>query len=114
MHKLDKSAGQVIAADTQSSVEAIDQAVLSYSRLCASIIEVSSAAKLPVTTAQKALENATSGLTMVVKGREEIAVATRELLKIQKASSLDAVSFGCPNGFPEPSGHLQADEIHTA
>lgn len=111
MHKIEKAAGQVIAADTQKSVSAIDQAVMSNALLCASIVEVNSAAKLPVTASQNALEYMAEGLTELVKSRGNIAAATRELLKIQKASSLNETSFGCPNGLPPKTGSLQDNPI---
>lgn len=106
LHQIDQSAGHVIASDAQASVAAIDQAVLSYSRLCASIIEVSQSANLPVATGQSALAKMSAGLASLVEGREHIAAATRELLKVQRASTLEPVSFGCPNGLPQPGSCL--------
>lgn len=101
MFEVREAAGQVVAADMQSSVAAIDQALLSYARLCCSIVEVSGSSNLPIGTAQKALKNTVTGLNALIDGREEIASATRELLKIQKVSTLEPVSFGCPGGLPE-------------
>lgn len=98
MHEIDQAAGQVVAADTQASVAAVDEAVLSFSRLCASIVEVSGSAKLPVSTLQKALSSAAQGMLAAVHSREEITNATRELLKVQHASTLRTTSFGCPGG----------------
>lgn len=100
MHTIEKSAGQVIAADTQASVSAIDQAVMSCSRLCASIIEVSHASNLPVAAGQQALVKLSAGLSAVIEGRQHIAEAARELLKVQARSNLQTVGFGCPDGFP--------------
>lgn len=100
MHNIEHSAGQVIAADTQASVAAIDQAVLSYSRLCASIVEVSHAANLPVAAGQPALAKMSAALAAVVAGRELVAGATRELLKIQGKSNLRTVGYGCPPELP--------------
>ncbi len=107
MHRIDKAAGQIIAADTQSSVGAIDKALMSNALLCASIVEVNGAANLPVTTSQSALESMAEGLTNLIQSRGNIADATRELLKIQKASSLRETSFGCPNGLPPKTGSLE-------
>ncbi len=70
MHDIEPAAGQVVASDTQKSVEAVDQAVMSLAHLCASIVEVSKA--------------------------EDLSRATRELIKIQNASNLETVAFGCP------------------
>lgn len=111
MHDIEHSAGQVIAADAQASVAAIDQAVLSYSRLCASIIEVSQSANLPVTTGQPALAKMSAALAAVVEGRELVAEATRELLKVRGRSNLREVGFGCPPELPSPSA---AREAHSS
>lgn len=98
MYAIDKSAGQIIAADTLGSAKAIDHAVRSSALLCASIVEVNEAANLPITTSQKALKSMAEGLANLVESRSNMAEATREILKIQKASSLQTTSFGCPNG----------------
>lgn len=100
MYSIDNSAGQVVASDTQRSVEAVDQAVMSFAHLCASIVEVSKASNLPISTAQNALANAGSGLTKLIASRADMSSATRELIEIQKSSSLQTVLFGCPTGFP--------------
>ena len=96
MHEIETAAGRVVASDTQKSVDAVDQAVMSIAHLCASIVEVSKASRLPVSTAQGALSMAGTGLTKAIDSREDISRATRELIKIQKASNLETVGFGCP------------------
>lgn len=98
MHQIAETAARVVVSDTQSSVGAIDQAVMSYSRLCASIVEVSNAADLPVTAGQPALAKVAAGLTALIEGREHIASATRELIKVQNASTLRETAFQCPGG----------------
>lgn len=106
MLKIEQAAGQVIAADTQASVAAIDAAVLTCSRLCSSIVEVSASSNLPISAAQKALGAAADALVAAVQGREGVAVATRELLKVQGLSTLQTTAFGCPDGIvPRPSGN---------
>ena len=100
MFEIKESAGQVIASDTQDSIEAINQAIVACARLCGSIVEVSRAANLPAVAGQPALTKASTGLSALVEGRKDMTGAARDLLKVQKASSLDAVSFGCPDGFP--------------
>lgn len=100
MHRIQENAARVIATDTQTSVGAIDQAVMSYSRLCASIVEVSNAAELPVTAGQPALAKVAAGLAALIEGREHIASATRELIKIQRSSNLNETAFHCPGGLP--------------
>jgi hypothetical protein len=100
MHSIELAAAKVIASDTKSSVGAIDQAVMSYSRLCASIVEVSNASDMPVTAGQPALAKVAAGLSALVEGRELIAGATRELIKIQQASTVRETAFECPGGIP--------------
>ena len=104
MHQINQSSGKVIAADTQGSVQAIDQAVLSYSRLCASVVEVSAASRLPITAGQPALARIAAGLAALIEGRAQIAEATRDLLKVQGASTLKEMAFECPNGLPPIHG----------
>lgn len=105
MHDIKAAAGQVIANDTQNSVEAVDNAVLSLAHLCASIVEVSKASRLPVFTAQTALANVGEGLAKMISTRNDVGQATRELRKIQKASNLETVGFGCPPDY-QPSAKL--------
>lgn len=115
MHRIQETAAKVVASDTQSSVGAIDQAVMSYSRLCASIVEVSNASALPVTAGQPALAKVAAGLAALIEGREHIASATRELIKVQQGSSLRETAFECPGGLPmaktepEPVPAMAAD-----
>ncbi|MFA9200239.1 MAG: hypothetical protein ACEQR8_03490 [Cypionkella sp.] len=110
MLQIEPSSGQVIASDIQHSITAIDQAALSLSRLCASVLEVSSSEKLPVVAGQEALAKISAGLAMVIEGRALIAHATREIIKVQDRSNLKTVGFGCPPEFPaKPSG--VSDEI---
>ena len=106
MHNIEQSAGQVVADDTQKSLEAIDRAVTSLAQLCASIVEVSRAANLPATTAQGALTNAGEGLTKIIATRHDLGGATRELLKIRKASNLQTVGFGCPPEYKPSAQHI--------
>ena len=96
MHRIDLSAGQVIASDTQGSVQAVDQAVIAIANMCASIVEVSNASSLPVSTAQGALANAGEGLSKLIASRADISGATRELTRIQRSSSLRETNLGCP------------------
>lgn len=108
MHRIQETAAKVVVDDTQSSVGAIDQAVMSYSRLCASIVEVSNASDLPVTAGQPALAKVAAGLNALIEGREHIASAVRELTKVQRDSSLRETAFECPGGLPT-SGQAGVD-----
>lgn len=108
MYEIETAAGQVVATDTQNSVDAVDKAVMSLANLCASIVEVSKASHLPIGTVQGALANAGDGLSRLIASRADMSHATRELTAIQMASSLQTVSFGCP---PLPASGHQTDTI---
>lgn len=103
MHEIQPAAGRVVANDTQNCVAAVDQAVMSFAHLCASIVEVSTASRLPIGTVQSALANAGDGLTKLIASREDMSQATHALTTIQKDSNLRTVSFGCPPF--SPSAH---------
>ena len=98
MVTINKQTGNVVAADTQASAAAIDNALLQQARLCASVIEASGASHLPLAMTQHLLASLTSGLTKFVDGRAEMTLAVRELVAIQARSNLAETSFGCPGG----------------
>ena len=114
MHKIELSAGQVIAGDTQKSVEAVDQAVMSLAHLCASIVEVSKASRLPVATAQHALASAGAGLANLIASRADMGEATAQLTTIQRKSNLRETGFGCPGGLPVEGKLDAARPVETA
>ena len=104
MLNVEEAAGRIIAEDTQRSVEAIDRAVMSLAHLCASIVEVSNASRLPVTTGQTALFDVGESLTKAIGTRASVGQATRELLKLKKNSNLDTLAVGCPPDY-KPTGN---------
>ena len=114
MHAIDQAAGQVVATDTQNSVDAVDRAVMSFAHLCASIVEVSKASRLPISTVQGALASASSGLHRLVATRQDMSDATSQLVAIQRDSNLRTVSFGCPDGFPAPPMAQQVPQADPA
>lgn len=105
MHSIQVAAGQIIASDTQASADAVDTAVVSLAHLCANIVEVSKASKLPIMVAQGALEKTGEGLAKLIASRADMSAATRELNEIQRRSNLRETSFGCPplNGSLAPA-----------
>lgn len=113
MINIQESAGQVVASDTQNSIAAVDQAVASLAQLCASIIEVSKASNLPINTAQAALANAGNGLNNLIASRADLSDATYAMAKVQQASNLETVSFGCPPIPDRPSAVARAREEYT-
>lgn len=106
-YAIKKAVGNVVASDTQSSVAAMDMAVISQSRMCASVMEAASDSKMPINATQKLLEAMTSGLQGLAVSRADMVTAVRELQRIQASSSLVEEYFGCPGG---PETHLQSAE----
>lgn len=102
-------AGAVVAADTKNTVAAMDDALLSGVRMCASIIEASQGSNLPAAQSQKVLLSMTAGLSSVVAGRGDIVSAMRHLTAIKGKSNFAPENYGCPEGWPqfEPSGSLK-------
>jgi hypothetical protein len=96
-------AGAIVAADSQNTVAAVDDALLNGVRMCASIIEATQGSNLPATQSQKLLRSMTAGLQSVVEGRGEIVATIRQLAAIKCQSNFAPEDFGCPEGW-EPTG----------
>ena len=97
----------MVASDTQASIAAMDMAIISQSRMCASVMEAANDAKMPIGATQKLLEAMASGLQNIAESRSDMVDAVRELRRIQADSSLAAEYFGCPGGL---GSHLQSAE----
>lgn len=98
MYNISEKLGHVVAADTQSAVGSINDAIISQSRMCATIVEASIAANLPLGAVQGSLAAISEGLRNLVVNRAGVADAVRELSQIQRMSNLKEVAFGCPTG----------------
>jgi hypothetical protein len=98
MYQISENVGHVVAADTQGTVKSINEAIVNQSRMCATLVEASTAANLPVGAMQESLRAVTEGLQNLVVNRARIEEAVRELSEIQRLSNLREVSFGCPTG----------------
>lgn len=98
MYNISEKLGHVVAADTQSAVGSLNEAIVNHSRLCATIVEASIAANLPIGAVQGSLVAVSDGLQSLVANRAGVAVALRELTDIQRKSNLKEVGFGCPTG----------------
>lgn len=98
MYKISEKLGYVVAADTQTAVGSINDAIISQSRMCATIVEASIAANLPIGAVQSSLAAVSAGLRDMVANRAGVAEAIRELTEIQRMSNLKEVGFGCPLG----------------
>lgn len=89
-------AGMVVAADVQTTVAAVDDAIFNGARLCASFIEATQGSNLPVSQSQRVIKSITSGLSAVADGRAEIVSAIRHLAEIKGRSNLAPENYGCP------------------
>ncbi len=100
MFNIKQTTGSVIAADTQSSVCALNAAVLSQARLCASVIETAEESDLPVGATQELLDSIAATMQGLVSSRSDLVSAVRQINLIQAKSNLKETSFGCPAGLP--------------
>ena len=98
MYNISENLGHVVAADTQSALRSINDAIISQARMCATMVEASIAANLPIGAVQGSLAAVSGGLRDMVANRAGVAEAIRELTEIQRTSNLKEVSFGCPTG----------------
>lgn len=90
-----------MAADVQSAIAAVDDALLNSARMCVSILEATRGTKIPATQTQRLLRSVTAGLSTVVSGRAEIVSAIRTMTAIQANSNLRETAFGCPLDWEE-------------
>lgn len=104
MHNIKESSANVVAADTQASVTALDQAMLTQSRLFSTVVETAAESKLPVGTAQKLLHNLATSMAGLVASRADMVTAVSQINLIQMRSNLNATAFGCPK-VVEPDGN---------
>lgn len=99
MVKLKEGAGLVVAGDVQSTVAAVDDALLNSARMCASVIEATQGAKIPVQETQRLLSAISRSLSLVVDGRAELVSAIKQMNVIKGQSNLPPVDYGCPDGW---------------
>lgn len=104
VHNIKQRVGQVVAADTQASIEALDAAVLMQTRLCASTIEAAADSQMPIAATQSLLESISAGIDGLVQSRSKLAMAVKHINIIQARSNLRETGFGCPNGLPPATG----------
>lgn len=97
MQNFDANLGSLVAADTQGTLRALDDAILSELKLCTTLVEAIQGSAIPVASSQKLLSSLTTGLSHVVAGRGEMATAVRQLIVLKKDSNLAVYDYGCPN-----------------
>jgi hypothetical protein len=100
MLKVDENIGGLVAAETKGALRAIDHAILSELRLCATLIEALDQTALPVGSSQKLLQNLANGLNHFVAGRGEMATTIKTLTAIKADSTARETSYNCPGQLP--------------
>jgi len=100
MIELKEGAGLVVVGDVRNAVAAVDEALLNGARLCASVIEASQGANIPVQQSQVLLQAISQGMNRVVEGRSEFVIAIKQMAAIKGQSNLAPVDYGCPDGWP--------------
>lgn len=96
---LREGAGLVVAHDVQTTIAAVDDALLTSARMCASVIEAMHGSNLPVAQSQQLLTAVTSGMASVLDGRAQMVEAIRRMHAIKGRSNLAPVDYGCPDGW---------------
>ena len=86
MINLTQGAGEVVAGDVRSAVAAYDNALLSSARICASVIEASQDAGVPIGQSQMLLGSIATSMNSMIEGRSGLVDAVRHMLAIKKAS----------------------------
>jgi len=109
MYEFRPGAGAVVAADSQNTIAAVDDALLNGVKMCASVIEATQGSNLPATQSQKLLVSLTDGIQAVLQGRGEIVSAVRHLAAIKARSNFAPENFGCPAGWEELIAHRMAE-----
>lgn len=97
MHEIKETAGVVVAAETQAMVAAIDSAMITQARLCASVVEAAADAKMPLSSTQKLVQSISDGMGALAQSRANLATAAKELAFIKSRSNLDVFDWGCPD-----------------
>ena len=98
MFQIKQTVGSVVAADTQSSIEALDRAVAQQSRMCASVIEAAHDSHLAIATTQPLLDALSASVRGLVESRASLVEAVKQVAIIQAKSNLRETGFGCPSG----------------
>jgi hypothetical protein len=97
MQKFDANLGALVAADSQGTLKALDDAILSELKLCTTLMEAFQSNAVPIVSSQKLLNSMASGLNHIVAGRGEMATTLRQLTVLKQDSNLAVYDFGCPN-----------------
>jgi hypothetical protein len=100
MLTIQNNTGALVAAETKGALKAIDDAILTELRLCATLVEAFGETGVPVGSSQKLLQSLASGLNHFVAGRAEMAQTVRTLTALKSVSNLAETSYSCPKDHP--------------
>jgi hypothetical protein len=100
MLTIQNNTGALVAAETKGALKAIDDAILTELRLCATLVEAFGETGVPVGSSQKLLQSLASGLNHFVAGRAEMAQTVRTLNALKGSSNLSETSYSCPGSQP--------------
>ncbi len=109
--KVNRPSAEVVAADCQQAAKALDTALLSQARLCASMLEANEQIGLPIATSQRLYKSMTSGMCGIVDNRTHLLSVITQLSSLHRRSNLSPVSFGCPDGVAAPSGSMEEQSL---
>jgi hypothetical protein len=107
MQNFDANIGALVAADSQGTIKALDEAILSELKMCTTLVEAIQGQQLPIGSSQKLLNSMASGIHNIVAGRNDMAATVRYLTVLKQDSNLAVYDFGCPN-----ASHSQVGEPH--
>ena len=109
MQKFDTNIGALVAADSQGTIKAIDDAILSELKMCTTLVEAIQGQQLPIGSSQKLLNSMASGISNIVAGRNDMAATVRHLTVLKQDSNLAVYDFGCPNASHQHISEPQRD-----
>lgn len=111
MQKFDANIGALVAADSQGTLKAIDDAILSELKMCTTLVEAIQGQKLPIAASQKLLNSMASGIGNIVAGRNDMAATVRHLSVLKQDSNLDVYDFGCPSALLDRVVDRQSEPV---
>lgn len=107
---LTQAAGRVISSDMVTVFHSTDNALLSSTRVAASVLEGTADSGLHPRAKQKLLEAMNAGVTKMLEARREMVSAHSQMIVIQKQSNLATVGFGC---WGAPEGAMTSGSDRT-
>ncbi len=105
MYKFKESAGGAVAAETQSTLAALDSAMLCETQLIITALEAVQGSTLTARKSQEVLETMAEGMNHVVAARASLVATITKLTAIKSHSNFAVHAFGCPTGLEARLSH---------